>query len=198
MRPSWFKISAILAGLWLVVGAILWWLESQRPSVEKVLDYVAAHPVAEKSDAERKQAIEAVAAEFGRLSFDEQRELLASPGMEKWWKALALEQRREFRMAIFPQSRKLMEFFSQLPPEQQKHHFERMKAQVEKTLGVPSSVTSLLLPQGGGLSGLRRFLPLPAPTLDVKALLENPMLDMRFEVLLYMHELLKRFVWSRR
>ena len=40
MRPAWTKIILALAGLWLVVGGSLWWLNARKPTAEQIVEYV--------------------------------------------------------------------------------------------------------------------------------------------------------------
>jgi hypothetical protein len=183
MRPSWFKISAILAGLWLVVGSTLWWLESRRPSVEKFLTYLEMQVVAGKSDSERKAIVEAVAVQHMRLNFDDRKEVLVSPELERWWTSLSKPERRDFRVAIFPQAGRIADFYDSLPAGQKTHHFERLRQEVAKTRG--------------GMSQLPAMAVTVIRTFGLKYFFENTLLDENLEPLLWLHEMERRFIWSR-
>jgi hypothetical protein len=185
MRPSWFKISAILAGLWLVVGGVVWWLGGQRPSPEKVVALAAAQPVAGRSEAERMQAVHAVAAAYQQLDFDQRRELLVSNELRPWWTALSKPERRTFRMTIFPQSRQMVEFFDKFPPEQRIRNMKRVIEEVQKSGGSEA------------LPGISQGLITTVGMTGLRPLYESSLLDENMDVLLMLHELERRLVWRR-
>ena len=58
MRLPWTRIILALAALWLVVGGVLWWLNTRKPTAEKVVQFVQANSLEGKTAAERKAIIE--------------------------------------------------------------------------------------------------------------------------------------------
>lgn len=186
MRPSWLKISAILAGLWLVVGSVLWYLKSVRPSPEKLVAYADANTVTGKTEAQRKSIIEAVASGYHQLDIDDRRELLISQGLKTWWTELTMPERLQFRLLLFPQYKQVVDFFDSLPAEQRERNLQRLLADTRKL---------------GGDDVIPQFPPQVismAKTFGIKQFFGNPMLDQNIGTLLLMHELEKRIVWRRR
>jgi hypothetical protein len=185
MRPSWFKISALLAGLWLVLGSVLWWLGERQPSPEKVVAFAAAHGVDGKAEAERGQMVQAVAAEYQRLDVDQRRELLLSQDLKPWWTALTLPERHTFRMAIFPQSLQLVEAFDRLEPQQRQKNVTRMLETLrKKTDGQFAPKLGPAIIASVTMTGL-------------KPIFESTLFDDNMDYLLMFHELEKSFVWRR-
>lgn len=186
MRPSWFKISAILAGLWLVVGSAMYGLGEMRPSPDKVISFAAAHPMGGKKEAERMKIVEAVSAEYRRLDFDQSRELLNSPELRQWWTPLHEQERRSFRLAIFPQSKQVAGYFDKLPIQERSRHLKRMLTAVKARNG-EDALSKVSAPMLAGLA-----------VTGLTPIIKSSMLDQDFDILLMLHELERRFVWSTR
>ena len=185
MRPSWFKISILLAGLWLVVGGTMWVLNERRASPEKVISYAEEHRVAGQSEAARAEIIEKVASKYHQLSVDEQRDLLASLDLKPWWTELTKPERYKFRILLFPKTPQVVEFFDKLTPEQREMNMQKLMGDVQKRIG-----EGQLPPVGPGALAMVK-------NLGLKPFVESPLLDEKMETLLMMHELERRLVWRR-
>jgi hypothetical protein len=185
MRPSWFKISAILASVWLVVGGLLWGLHEWRPSPEKLLEFALSHRVAGKSEAERTHAIDAVAAEYFRLDGVDRGKLLASGELAPWWTELTKPERLHFRMLLFPKTLLMADFFDKFSPEQRMTNVQKLMRDVRKRGGEDIPDVS---PQMLAL----------VKNLGLKMFIMSPMLDERIDSLLMFYELERRLVWTRR
>jgi hypothetical protein len=185
MRPSWFKISAILAGIWLVVGGALWGLYEWRPSPEKLLEFAMAHRVAGKSDPERTQAIDAVAAEYHRLDGVDRGKLLASKDLAPWWTELTKLERVHFRALLFPKILLMADFFDKFSPEQRVTNIEKLMRDVRKR-------------GGDDIPDVNPMVLNLIKTVGLKAFIASPMLDERIDSLLVFYELERRLVWTRR
>ncbi len=186
MRPSWFKISAILAGLWLVVGGLMWWLNELRPSPERLVEFALAHRVAGRPEAERAKMVESVAAEYHRLEVGDRGKLLSGPELKPWWEELTKPERLQFRLLLFPKTMQVVDFFDKFTPEQRQTNMQKLMRDVRKRGGDDT------LPEVGPatLMMVRNF--------GLKPFIESPMLDQKMDSLLVFYELEKRLVWSRR
>jgi hypothetical protein len=186
MRPSWFKISAILAGLWLVVGGLIWWLNELRPSPEKLVEFAMAHRVAGKPEAERSEMISAVAAQYHRLEVGDRGKLLAGTELKPWWEELTKPERLQFRLLLFPKTMQVVDFFDKFTPEQRQTNMQKLMRDVRRRGGddvLPEVSSSTIFM-------VRNF--------GLKPFIESPMLDQKMDSLLVFYELEKRLVWTRR
>lgn len=186
MRPSWFKISGILAGLWLVVASLLWWLAELRPSPEKLVAFAMEHRVAGQPEAQRTGAINAVAAEYQRLDVNDKGKLLTSKELEPWWKELTKRERLQFRLLLFPKTMQVVEFFDKFSPEQRMVNMQKLMRDVRRR---------------GGDDTLPEISPIAMNTVKLfglKSFIESSVMDEKIESLLVFYELEKRLVWTRR
>jgi|GEM_PF-3950904 len=186
MRPSWFKISGILAGLWLVIASLLWWLAELRPSPEKLVAFAMAHRVAGQPEAQRASAVGAVAEEYHRLDVGDQGTLLTSKELEPWWKELTKPERLQFRLLLFPKTMQVVDFFDKFSPEQRMTNMQKLMRDVRRRGGddmLPEISTT-------SMNMVRLF--------GLKAFIQSPMMDDKIESLLVFYELERRLVWTRR
>lgn len=186
MRPSWFKISALLTGLWLVVGSTVWWLDSRRPSAEKVLAFIATQKPQQQPDAARLAQVDAVVSQYHQLEFDQRPNVLIGEEMKAWWGALTKNERRELRMRMFPQARQFVEFLDKLPIQQRERDLSRMMEEARKKGGA------------GIMAGANPAMLKTVTIMGLKPIFESTMLDDNMDALLLLHELEKRSVWRRR
>src|SRR5215207_1982335 len=101
MRPAWTKIILAIAALWLVVGGTLWFLNSRKPTAEKVVKFVEDHPLDGKSEAERRVIIERIAEQVNRLSPEERSEARPHRSLEAFWNQLnAAEKGHYFELVV--------------------------------------------------------------------------------------------------
>lgn len=126
MRPAWTKIILGLAGLWLVVGGVLWWLHARKPTPEQVVAYVDAHPLEGKSETERKAIIEQVAAQVNALANEERQRARPSRSLESFWKSLSAAEKGHYFSLVVPKGLQLaIENFNRMPPEKRKREIDK-------------------------------------------------------------------------
>lgn len=126
MRPAWTKIIVGLAALWLVVGGVLWWLNQRKPTPEKIVAYIEAHPLEGKSEAERRAIIERVAEQVNRLDPEERRQTRPTRNMEKFWEALSAAEKGHYFSLVVPKGiQAAIERFNSLPQEQRQKEIGR-------------------------------------------------------------------------
>jgi hypothetical protein len=126
MRPAWTKIILALAGLWVVVGGVLWWLNTRKPTAEKVVEYVEAHPLDGKSAEERKAIIERVAAQVNRLAPEERHQARPHRSLEAFWKSLTAAEKGHYFELVVPRGLQLaIENFNKMPPDRRKREIEK-------------------------------------------------------------------------
>lgn len=126
MRPSWFKIAAGLAALWLLVGGVIWWLQSRKPTAEQVVAYLESNPLDGKNESQRKAIIEQVAEKVNQLSPQERQEARPHRTLEAFWKSLTAAEKGHYFELVVPQGLKLaIENFNKMPQEKRKREIEK-------------------------------------------------------------------------
>jgi hypothetical protein len=126
MRPAWIKIIISLAALWLVVGGVLWWLNARKPSPEKVIQYIEAHPLEGKSEAERRAIIEKLAEQVVRLEPDERRDVRPNKALDAFWKSLTAAEKGHYFSLVVPRGlQAAIERFNAMEPQKRKREIEK-------------------------------------------------------------------------
>ena len=126
MRPAWTKIILALAGLWLVVGGSLWWLDSRKPTAEKVVQYVETHPLDGKSEAERRAIIERVAEQVNQLDPEERHQARPHRSLEEFWRKLTAAEKGHYFELVVPRGLQMaIENFNKMEPARRKREIEK-------------------------------------------------------------------------
>jgi hypothetical protein len=186
MRLPWTRIILALAGLWLVVGGVLWWLNTRKPTADKVMHFVEAHPLEGKSPAERKEIIEKVAAQVNRLSNEERQQVRPKNSLDAFWKSLNAAERGHYFELVVPKGLQMaIENFNKMPPERRKREIEkavkrlRESAQEEQPDDVDPELRKRFVDEG-----LRTFY-------------SEGTIEAKMDALPLMEELEKSFKWQR-
>jgi hypothetical protein len=186
MRPAWTKIILALAGLWLVVGGVIWWLNTRKPTAEKVVQFVEAHPLDGKSEAERKAIIERIAAEVNQLSPEERHQVRPQRSLEAFWKSLTAAERGHYFELVVPRGLQIaIENFNKMPPE-------RRKKEIEKAVKRLRDSAQEDLPEDFDPALAKRFVDEGLRTFYSEGTIEAKM-----DALPLLEELEKSFKWQR-
>ena len=133
MRPTWTKIILALAGLWVVVGGVLWWLNARKPTTEQIVEYVDGHPLEGKSEAERKAIIESVASRVNKLDPEERQRARPSRSLDSFWKSLSAAEKGHYFSLVVPKGLQVaIERFNSLPPDRQRKEIEKAVKQMRE------------------------------------------------------------------
>jgi hypothetical protein len=117
MRPNWIKITAVLAVVWLVIGGAIWIVRKNRPTPERIAEFVNANSLEGKAASERAKLIESVAGQVNRLEYEQRRELDRQRKLEVFWKALTAEEKSRYLDLVLPTGfKQMMESFNKMEP----------------------------------------------------------------------------------
>ena len=187
MRLPWIRIVLALAGLWLVVGSVLWWLNARRPTAEKVVQFVETHPLDGKSPAERKEIIEKVAAQVNRLSAEERHQARPQRSLDTFWRSLTAAERGHYFDLVVPRGLQVaIENFNKMPPD-------RRKREVEKAVKRLREEANEDLPEDFDPALAKRFVDE-----GLKTFYTEGTIDAKMDALPLLEELEKSFKWQRR
>lgn len=135
MHPA-LRVAAILAGIWLVAGGVVWLVRSAKPTAASLEQYVAAHPLGEAAPAERARLIENVADRLNRLSFEERRGFREGRRLDGFFQSLTAEERGRFLDLTLPEGfRQMMQALNAMKPDQRQKIVQRALADIEAGRG---------------------------------------------------------------
>ena len=186
MRLPWIRIILALAGLWLVVGGVLWWLNTRKPTAEKVVQFVETHSLEGKSPEERKEIIEKVAAQVNRLSPDERQQVRPQSSLDNFWKSLTAAERGHYFDLVVPKGLQVaIENFNKMPQE-------RRKREIEKAVKRLRENADEELPEDFDPKLAKRFAEE-----GLKTFYSEGSIEAKMDALPLMEELEKSFKWQR-
>jgi hypothetical protein len=186
MRPAWTKIIVALAALWLAVGGVLWFLQTRKPTAEKVAKFVDAHPLDGKSEAERKAIIEEIAAEVNRLPPEERNQARPHRSLDSFWKSLTAAERGHYFELVVPRGLQLaIENFNKMPPDRRKREIDKAVKRLRENAqeDLPEDVDPALA---------RRFVDE-----GLRTFYSEGTIDAKMDALPLLEELEKSFKWQR-
>jgi hypothetical protein len=126
MRSLWLKAIAIVAGLWLLVGAIIWLARDARPTPNSVGRYAELHPVEGQDSAARQKIMRRLAEQLNQLDYEQRREVRMGRKLENFFKTLTPAEQSEFIDLTFPAGfRQMMEAFNKMPPNKRRNFVDR-------------------------------------------------------------------------
>ena len=121
MRPNWIKIAVLLALVWGVVGGAIWVVRRNRPTPERIAEFVGANSLEGKAPADRAKLIEEVAKKVNRLEYEQRREMDKQRRLDIFWKAMNGEERSRYLDLVLPSGfKQMMENFNKMEPGKRK------------------------------------------------------------------------------
>lgn len=132
MRGPW-RVILILAVVWLVAGAIIWWTRAARPTPEAITAYIEKHQLDTVPESQRSEVIDHVAAQHNRLNFDERQKVRKSGSDRTFFTKLTPEEQQRFLDLTLPEGfRQLMLALNKMTPEARKKIVQRALSDLEK------------------------------------------------------------------
>lgn len=132
MRGPW-RVILILAVVWLIAGAVIWWTRSARPTPEAIATYIAKHPIENVPESGRAEVIDKVASQLNRLNFDERQQVRKLRVDRDFFDKLTPEERQRFLDLTLPEGfRQLMLALNKMTPEARKKIVQRALSDLEK------------------------------------------------------------------
>jgi hypothetical protein len=186
MRPSWFKISAILAALWAVTGTVIWWIQRDRPTPERIVAFVEAHPLDGRPEAERAGIVGQVAARFNRLDYSQRQRMYAGRMLGAFANSLTSAERIQFFELIVPKG--LSQFaaiYAKMEPGRQRKAVDRVTRDLRDSL------------EDTPIAGIIPFIARNVSEKGVLAYFQNASVEQKLEALPFIEALLEQVQWNR-
>ena len=186
MRPTWTKIILVVAGLWVVVGGFLWWLNARKPTAEQIVQYVETNPLEGKSEAERKAIIERVAEQVNKLEAEERQQARPNRSLENFWRSLSAAEKGHYFSLVVPRGLQVaIERFNTLPPDRQKREIEKAVKQMRENANQD-------LPEDFDPELAKKFVDE-----GLKTFYRDGTIEAKMNALPLLEELEKNFKWKR-
>ena len=126
MRPNWIKIAVLLAIVWGAIGCAIWLVRKNRPTPERIAEFVGTNSLDGKVAGERAKIIENVAGQVNRLDYDQRRELDRQRKLEMFWKALNEHEKSRYLDLVLPTGfKQMMENFNKMEPGKRKRMVQK-------------------------------------------------------------------------
>ncbi|MEI9895891.1 MAG: prepilin-type N-terminal cleavage/methylation domain-containing protein [Chthoniobacter sp.] len=136
MRLPWIKLVAILLVIWAVVGGVIWWARSVKPTPETVMRYLDAHPIANASAQDRDKALEKVAKDLNQLPYEQRREVRMSRKLDAFFRALPPDDQTRFLDLTLPTGfKQMMDALNKMTPEKRKDFVNKALTDMKKHEG---------------------------------------------------------------
>lgn len=126
MRPNWIKIAVLVVLVWGVVGGAIWIVRKNRPTPERIAEFVGANGLDGKAAGDRAKVIERVAAQVNQLDYDQRRELDKQRRLAGFWDALNDREKSRYLDLVLPTGfRQMMENFNKMEPGKRKRMVQK-------------------------------------------------------------------------
>jgi len=132
----WRNILVALVLLWVVAGAIVYGVRQARPSAQSLSEYLAKHPLGDRTGAARAKIIMRVGDMLNGLTFEDRQSLQRTGVTRDFFKELTPEEQAAFLDATLPAGfKQMMDAFNKMEPEKRRKFVERALEEAKKHQG---------------------------------------------------------------
>lgn len=126
-----------LAGIWIIVGAVIYFAKTSKPTPEKINAYIASHPIqATTPEQDREKILETITRQLNRLSYDQRQQLQRSGNLARFFQNLTAEEKTQFLKKTLPQGfKQMMDAINKMTPEKRKRLVQRALEDMDKEEG---------------------------------------------------------------
>lgn len=108
MRSLWIKAALLLVAVWAVVGGAIFWARSAKVTPESLTKHIESLKLDGKAASDRGKAVESVADQMNRLTYEERREVRMSRKLDGFFKTLSPAEQERFLDLTLPTGFKQM------------------------------------------------------------------------------------------
>lgn len=128
--------AGVLLVTWTVAAVAICVLEAKIMTAQKVLAFVAAHPLEGKGEAERARIIEELAAQVNRLPFDERQKMRVGEEARVFYSQMTDAERMRFiELTMEEGLRQALESFNKMTPVQRQRLVGRAMREFREVTG---------------------------------------------------------------
>lgn len=135
MSSTWTKALLLLAFIWLIAGAAIWWARDTKATPEALLSYVEKNPLDGQPPAERTRRIERTAKMLNSLDYDQRREMRVGRRLDSFFKSLTPSEQERFLDLTLPAGfQQMMDALNKMEPEKRKKFVDRAVSQMKRDI----------------------------------------------------------------
>lgn len=108
MRPFWLKAALLLVAVWFVAGGAIFWARSSKVTLESLTKHIESLNLEGQAASDRGKAVETVADQLNRLTYDERRQMRMSRKLDVFFKTLSPTEQERFLDLTLPTGFKQM------------------------------------------------------------------------------------------
>lgn len=136
MRLPWIKLVSVLLVIWAIVGGVIYWAHSAKPTPDSVMNYLTNHPVANQSPKDRGRVLEKVADQLNHLAYEERREVRMSRKLDGFFRELGPDEQNRFLDLTLPTGfKQMMDALNKMTPEKRKAFVSKALEDMKKHEG---------------------------------------------------------------
>jgi len=121
MRLPWFKLVSVLLIIWAIVGGVIYWAHSAKPTPDSVMNYLANHPIGNQSAGDRRRVMDNVADQLNHLAYEERREVRMRRNLDGFFRELTPDEQNRFLDLTLPTGfKQMMDALNKMTPEKRK------------------------------------------------------------------------------
>jgi hypothetical protein len=128
----WMKCALILAGVWIVAAALIFWSRHARPTAQSVTAYVQHADIASQTGRDRTRTIGSVETQLNEISLEDRQQLQRSGVTRQFFLSLTPAERLAFLDATLPAGfKQWMEAFNRMDRAQRRQIVDRTLAEMK-------------------------------------------------------------------
>ncbi len=136
MRLPWIKLVSVLLVIWAIVGGVIYWAHSAKPTPDSVMNYLASHPIGNQSPGDRSRVMGKVADQLNHLAYEERREVRMSRKLDGFFRELTpVEQNRFLDLTLPTGFKQMMDALNKMTPEKRKAFVSKALEDMKKHEG---------------------------------------------------------------
>jgi len=136
MRLPWLKLVAVLVAIWALVGGLIYWARSSRPTPASVMRFLDAHPASSASGSDREKLLAKIAAQLNQLSYEQRREVRMSRKLDAFFRGLSPDEQARFLDLTLPAGfKQMMDALNKMTPEKRKEFVDKTLTDMKKHEG---------------------------------------------------------------
>ena len=136
MRLPWIKLLAVLLAIWVVVGGVIFWARSVKPTPESLTQYLDQHPVQGMSAGDRSKITDKIAEQLNQLTYEERREVRVSRKLDGFFRQLPPDEQMRFLDRTLPTGfKQMMDALNKMTPEKRQKFVGKALEDMKKREG---------------------------------------------------------------
>lgn len=141
----WQRGMVVLLAVWAVAIPVIWVTRAMRPTAQKTVAFIQAHPLHSRSAAERLRTVEELADLLNRLDFDERQKVQFDDPMRTYYAEMSEAERAQFwNLTLRPGMHQTVDAFNRMAPEGRRRLLNVAVAELDRLRDSPADLNQTL------------------------------------------------------